>query len=208
MDHAPQTATNYRNPQLVSPLSPLECGGWPPLFFLPSNQTFPPATPLFATLTSRPQITENKATLSPVFATLTRFVMAKSFACHSYTKSPGVCVTHRIADCRRPSAILAMPAHVGSEPSATSKPSNVFSQNLPTCCSSHRLCTFSAVFCTFLHRAKCQLFSLQPLPRSRCKNTRGGIPFSSSWDWRFPNFQTFQPANLQTLHHTPCPCHP
>jgi hypothetical protein len=109
-----------------------------------------PVTPLFATLIYHSQLTENKTTLSPAFATLTRFVMAKSFACHSYEKTPGVCVTHRIANCRQPFCNHAMPAHVGPEPCATfrlsdvfPKPSNVFS--------SHRRCAFLqffALFCT------------------------------------------------------------
>jgi hypothetical protein len=49
-------------------------------------------TPFFATLTELPQLSENTATLSPVFATLTLFITPKSFVCHSYTKSPGVWV--------------------------------------------------------------------------------------------------------------------
>jgi hypothetical protein len=48
------------------------------------------STPFFATLTRHPQLAENPATLSPLFATLTRFLTPNSFACHSYTKTPGV----------------------------------------------------------------------------------------------------------------------
>jgi hypothetical protein len=48
------------------------------------------ATPLSATLTDNPQLHENKATLSPAFATLTRRVKHKSFICHSYKKHGGV----------------------------------------------------------------------------------------------------------------------
>jgi hypothetical protein len=49
-----------------------------------------PLSLFLATLTSRPQLIENSATLSPLFATLTRSFAPKSFACHSYTKTPGV----------------------------------------------------------------------------------------------------------------------
>jgi hypothetical protein len=45
-----------------------------------------PLSPFPATLTSRPQLHENKTTLSPVFATLTRRVKHKFFVCHSYKK--------------------------------------------------------------------------------------------------------------------------
>jgi hypothetical protein len=48
-----------------------------------------PASPLFATLTKRPQLAENKSTLSLLFATLTGFATPNPFVCHSYTKSPG-----------------------------------------------------------------------------------------------------------------------
>jgi hypothetical protein len=50
----------------------------------------PVVTPLFATLTESWQLTENTATLSPAFATLTPNSCSKSFVCHSYMKSPGV----------------------------------------------------------------------------------------------------------------------
>ena len=60
---------------------------------IPSSPSSPlprsPITPLFATLRSRAQITENKTTLTLVFATLTRPVDPKSFACHSCKKRPG-----------------------------------------------------------------------------------------------------------------------
>ena len=49
----------------------------------------PPLTPLFATLTTLPQIPENTTTLSPAFATLTSRVKPKSCVCHSYKKHPG-----------------------------------------------------------------------------------------------------------------------
>jgi len=57
-----------------------------------SNFVFSPAsaTPLSATLTDTPQLHENKATLSPAFATLTGRVKHKSFVCHSYKKHRGV----------------------------------------------------------------------------------------------------------------------
>ena len=59
-------------------------GIWPRIFSLV------PLSPFTATLTGAPQLFENPATLSPVFATLTGHVMHKSFACRSYTKHPGV----------------------------------------------------------------------------------------------------------------------
>ena len=46
-------------------------------------------SPLPATLTSHLQLVENTSPLSPVFAALTRRVTCKSFACHSYKKTPG-----------------------------------------------------------------------------------------------------------------------
>jgi hypothetical protein len=49
-----------------------------------------PLSPFPATLTSCPQLVENPATLSLLFATLTLCVTPKSFACHSYKKLPGV----------------------------------------------------------------------------------------------------------------------
>jgi len=48
-----------------------------------------PVTPLSATLTVTSQTTENKTTLSSVFATLTSRVKHKFFVCHSYKKHPG-----------------------------------------------------------------------------------------------------------------------
>jgi hypothetical protein len=47
-------------------------------------------TPFVATLTSYSQVVENPGALSPVFATLTRRVIRKSFVCHSYRKHRGV----------------------------------------------------------------------------------------------------------------------
>src|SRR5580658_9477371 len=46
-------------------------------------------TPFPATLTDTPQSHENKTTLSPAFATLTRFVNPNPFVCHSYKKHRG-----------------------------------------------------------------------------------------------------------------------
>jgi hypothetical protein len=40
--------------------------------------------------TGSSQLIENTATLSPAFATLTGFVTANPFVCHSYKKTPGV----------------------------------------------------------------------------------------------------------------------
>jgi len=50
---------------------------------------FPSLSPFPAALTDRSQLTENPATLSPVFATLTGPVMHKAFACHSYKNHGG-----------------------------------------------------------------------------------------------------------------------
>ncbi len=64
-----------------------------PIFEFPiSNFVFSTAsaTPLSATLTDNPQLHENKATLSPAFATLTRRVKPNSFVCHSCKKHRGV----------------------------------------------------------------------------------------------------------------------
>src|SRR6266404_5945387 len=49
-----------------------------------------PLTPVFATLTSRPQITENPTTLSPFLATHTDCPFPNSFICHSYENNRGV----------------------------------------------------------------------------------------------------------------------
>ena len=58
--------------------------------FEPSNlHTTPPLSPFTATLASPLQSTENLATLSPAFATLTRHVNHNPFVCHSYKKHPG-----------------------------------------------------------------------------------------------------------------------
>jgi hypothetical protein len=46
-------------------------------------------SPFLATITSHLQLTENTATLSPAFATLTDRVRNNSFVCHSYKKHPG-----------------------------------------------------------------------------------------------------------------------
>src|SRR6476646_4055043 len=48
-----------------------------------------PVSPFVATLTELSQPTENKATLSLVFAALTSRVKHKSCLCHSYKKTPG-----------------------------------------------------------------------------------------------------------------------
>src|SRR5579859_692908 len=55
-------------------------------------------SPLAATLTWAPQLTENTATLSPSFATLTSRVNPNSFVCHSYRKHPGVVPLHARID--------------------------------------------------------------------------------------------------------------
>jgi hypothetical protein len=60
----------------------------PPAPLLPKLPAWRP-TPVFAALMGTPQLTENPATLSTAFATLTSRVKNKSFACHSYKKRPG-----------------------------------------------------------------------------------------------------------------------
>ena len=64
------------------------------LFCTPFNPIT--VSPLFATLADSSQLAENKTTLSLVFATLTRCVKPKSFACHSYKKTPGVGVPRQL----------------------------------------------------------------------------------------------------------------
>jgi len=62
----------------------------------PKTSPLAPLSPFPATLTGAPQLFENPATLSPVFATLTGHVRHKSFACHSCKKHRGVCtVTYK-----------------------------------------------------------------------------------------------------------------
>jgi len=56
-----------------------------------------PLTPLFATLMSYAQATENTATLSPFPATLASRVKHKSFICHSYKKHRGWGVSAKAA---------------------------------------------------------------------------------------------------------------
>ena len=55
----------------------------------PSTVNLSSLCPFTATLADASQHTENKTTLSLAFATLTRLVNHKSFACHSYKKHPG-----------------------------------------------------------------------------------------------------------------------
>jgi len=81
--------------QLVTPhLSP-RCtsqvfSSFSPFNFKLSTFNASSPSPFPATLTSRPQIVENKTTLSPAVATLTDCVKHKSFVCHSCRKTPGV----------------------------------------------------------------------------------------------------------------------
>ena len=96
----PSSSTTQDRPQPLSRHSLAHTfhhtGGVPastPIFKFPiSNFVFstPSASPLFATLTDTLQLHENKTTLSPVFATLTRHVKPNSFVCHSYKKHRGV----------------------------------------------------------------------------------------------------------------------
>jgi hypothetical protein len=64
-----------------------------PLNLKLSTVNFPSLSPFAATLTGFLQLTENKTTLSPAFATLTRRVKLNPFVCHSYKKHPGRGVT-------------------------------------------------------------------------------------------------------------------
>jgi hypothetical protein len=55
-----------------------------------SDLALPLPSPLPTSVAVNMQLTEKPSTLSPAFATLTRFVCPNSFVCHSYAKSPGV----------------------------------------------------------------------------------------------------------------------
>jgi len=86
-------------------------GIWPRIFSLV------PLSPFTATLTGAPQLFENPATLSPVFATLTGHVRHKSFACHSCKKHRGVCtVTYKTFP---PSTSIHPPEIVSRGPQVT-----------------------------------------------------------------------------------------
>lgn len=81
-------------------------------------------SPLFANLAKPPQLHENKTTLSPAVATLTRLVNHNPFVCHSSRKHPGVEYTRRSqAYLSRPSFSLEifLPTHrpVARDQSAT-----------------------------------------------------------------------------------------
>jgi len=65
-------------------------------------------SPLAATLTWAPQLTENTATLSPSFATLTSRVNPNSFVCHSYRKHPGVVPLHARIDLSVPRPVFVV----------------------------------------------------------------------------------------------------
>src|SRR5271163_4481463 len=71
-------------------LTPSECSG--PAQLLSYKQSIS-VSPLFATLTSRPQLAENKATLSPVLATLTASAPVTPLSA-TLTKTAGV--SHRL----------------------------------------------------------------------------------------------------------------
>jgi hypothetical protein len=77
--------------------SPLSCG-------LPvvGCELSLPLSLLLATLTRNAQLTENKSTLSPFPATLTRRVRPKSFVCHSCKKHGGVGCPLPLSDRRSP----------------------------------------------------------------------------------------------------------
>ena len=79
---------------LFSPIGALSVPALSSSFFPPvgcelSAVNCPPLSPFPATLTDPPQLTENPATLSLAFATLTRHVKHNPFVCHSYRKQPG-----------------------------------------------------------------------------------------------------------------------
>jgi hypothetical protein len=102
------------------------------------------------------QLAGNPATLSPVFATLTLPVAPNPFACHSYTKSPGV---------------------GGRTPKSLGPLSD---SELLT--SHHSLLTMSfplILFRTLLPSPKCYLLSFQPNPHSLRKAPGGWVPLGS-----------------------------
>ena len=67
----------------------------------------PAVSPLFATLTDTAQLVENKGSLSPLFATLMRYVRHKSFICHSYKKHGGCIHPLSFLPCALASLLLA-----------------------------------------------------------------------------------------------------
>src|SRR5208282_1048354 len=84
----PRSCPAQPRPSFRSPSTPIR--SFPDLYALcVSASSFPSLSPLPATLANCPQLHENTATLSPVFATLTDCVKHKSFVCHSYRKHGG-----------------------------------------------------------------------------------------------------------------------
>jgi hypothetical protein len=76
------------------------------------SQKSAPISPFPATLTTTLQITENKTTLSLVFATLTGYVNVNPCVCHSYKKTPGVGVAQ--------TSVCALPGFTTHHPLLTS----------------------------------------------------------------------------------------
>src|SRR5208282_3079201 len=88
--HSTCLAHALPNRDLVFDHLPPPIRSFPDLYALcVSASSFPSLSPLPATLANCPQLHENTATLSPVFATLTDCVKHKSFVCHSYRKHGG-----------------------------------------------------------------------------------------------------------------------
>ena len=81
-------ALSLRIPCLCVKLSPPRLATHHCTIFV--RQPVTPVSPFSTTLTRHLQPAENKAALSPFFATLTGCVKSKSFVCHSYKKHRGV----------------------------------------------------------------------------------------------------------------------
>ena len=90
-----------------------------------------PSSPLSATLTDNPQLHENKATLSPAFATLTRRVKHKSCVCHSYRKHRGW-GSHLSNERARSGEFCQLPAQEADSP-FTGYWTNAMSETTPHC---------------------------------------------------------------------------
>jgi hypothetical protein len=118
---------------------------------LPEQQ---PVSLLFATLTDDPHRAENKATLSPLPAALTRRAGLKSLVCHSYEKTAGRGTSRRHSP---------LPLHLQPQES-TSTP-------LPSMCASFVFILLR----TLLHCRKSYLSCFQALPHSLAKTPGVGV---------------------------------
>jgi hypothetical protein len=172
------------------------------------RQIHPPLSPFFAALADRSQLAENPATLSLVFATLTRFVTSNPFVCHSYEKTPGVWATSSPRKINLPAPALSFlyPDHAAQNKKHESRKSPT---SVPaTHCSFRILPQFS---CTFLHSAKTYLPSFQEDPASCCKTAGVGYAFRvASWPGRrlvrfhlqLSTPPLLFPCSLFTIHHS------